>query len=582
MLERQTIPSAIPRLSSTAHSARSLRPSAIRVRQRTDSLATSEIRSPIISKNFPFGRRWRNREMQTKLESVAGNCAAVVRVMNRSAANRTMIVAVAAWAAISGTPVAFAQVVQRSEAIASSDVLSQISMFSYRDGRKSDLFLRGTPIAANAQGTARVDYQNGNAQVSAKVKSLPKPASLGPYTTYVLWAVTPDGRASNMGVLAGADGGKGEMDTQYGASQFALIVTAEPHFAVTVPSTMIALYNVADDVEGAAESKVTTLTERADYSNLTGIAIDKTTPVEVVQARYSLAIAKRAGADRFATQSYTTATVKLAAAETALKGDSSQRKTAPGLAREAVTAGEDARRAGMLASAAAATEAQRQAAADAADQTAREVAAATEAQRETTANAANDASRAAAAASAQATVVAAAVAAEATVVAAQAAAASTVAATDAEHQKSATEAAVAARRDLLARLNAALPTRDSDRGLISEIGGVQFATGTADINGSARENLAKFSGIVASYPGLRFNVEGHTDSTGSVVTNQELSMHRAMTVRDYLVAHGVPASSIDVVGFGASTPLADNSTADGRARNRRVEIVLSGGLLAAR
>ena len=194
------------------------------------------------------------------------------------------------------------------------------------------------------------------------MKDLPKPSSLGPYTTYVLWALTPDGRASNQGVLAGAEGGKGEMDTQYGASQFALIVTAEPHFAVTVPSTMVALYNVADNVEGAAESKVTTLTERADYSNLTGIAIDKTTPVEIVQARYAVAIAKSAGADRFATQSFATATQKLSAAETALKSkSSSQRKTAPALAREAVTAGEDARRAGMLASAAAATEAESQA-----------------------------------------------------------------------------------------------------------------------------------------------------------------------------------------------------------------------------
>ena len=503
--------------------------------------------------------------MKTKFENVTGTGTAVLRVMKRIATNRTMIVAVAAWAAIGATPVAtFAQGVQRSEAIASSDVLGQISMFSYRDGRKSDLFLHGTPIAENAQGTARVEYQKGNAQISAKVKNLPKPASLGPYTTYVLWAVTPDGRASNMGVLAGAEGGKGEMNTQYSASQFALIVTAEPHFAVSVPSTMIALYNVADNVEGAGASKVTTLTERADYSNLTGIAIDKTTPVEVVQARYAVAIAKSVGADRFAAQSYTTATLKLAAAESALKGDKSQRKTAPGLAREAVTAGEDARRAGMLASAAAATEAQRQAAADAA----------------------NEASREAASASAQATVAAAAASAQATVVAAQTAAASTLAATqlatEAEHQKSAGEAAVAARRDLLGRLNAALPTRESDRGLISEIGGVQFATGDADLNGSGRENLAKFSGIVASYPGLRFNIEGHTDSTGSVATNKELSMQRAMTVRTYLIAHGVPASSIDVAGLGSSTPVADNTTADGRTRNRRVEIVLSGGLIAAR
>jgi outer membrane protein OmpA-like peptidoglycan-associated protein len=457
---------------------------------------------------------------------------------------RTAIVAIAAGAAIGATVATFAQGVERSEAIASSDVLSQISMFSYRAGPKSDLFFRGTPIAATAEGQVQVEYQDGNAEIQAKVEKLPEPASLGPYTTYVLWAITPDGRATNQGVLAGIKGGDGELDTQYGASQFALIVTAEPHFAVSVPSTMIALYNVDDDVKGT-ESKVTTLTERADYSNLSRIAVDKTTPLEVVQARYAVAIAKNAGADRFAMPSYAAATEKLGAAEKALLGKNSQRKTAPGLAREAVTAGEDARRAGMLASAEAATEARRQA----------------------TANAANDAAAVAARAAAQA--------ADASKQAA------TQLATDAERERSARQAAAAARADLLARLNQALPTRESDRGLISEIGGVQFATGTAIIDTEARENLARFSGVVASYPTLKFNVEGHTDSTGSVATNTELSMQRAITVRDYLIGQGVPASSIDVAGFASNNPLADNATAAGRTRNRRVEIVLSGGPLAA-
>src|SRR6478752_8653912 len=281
--------------------------------------------------------------MKTIFKDVFCTDARAVGIVKRMRTNRAVILTAAAWAALGFAPAATqAQGVERSEDIASSGVLSQISMFGYRDGHKSDLFLRGTPIAENAHASARVEYQKGNAQISAKVKSLPKPASLGPYTTFVLWALTPDGRASNMGVLAGAEGGKGEVNTQYNASQFALIVTAEPHFAVSVPSTMIALYNVADNVEGAAESKVTTLTERADYSNLTRIAIDKTNPVEVVQGRYAVAIAKSAGADRFATKSYETAAQKLAAAETALTGkSSSQRKTAPGLAREAVIAGED-------------------------------------------------------------------------------------------------------------------------------------------------------------------------------------------------------------------------------------------------
>jgi outer membrane protein OmpA-like peptidoglycan-associated protein len=86
---------------------------------------------------------------------------------------------------------------------------------------------------------------------------------------------------------------------------------------------------------------------------------------------------------------------------------------------------------------------------------------------------------------------------------------------------------------------------------------------------------------VASYPELRFTIEGHTDNVGSDATNSELSLRRALSVRDYLIGLGVAASRIDVDGYGPSRPVADNSTADGRARNRRVEIVISGGMLTA-
>jgi outer membrane protein OmpA-like peptidoglycan-associated protein len=484
--------------------------------------------------------------------------------------NRKIFVVLGACALVGATSVTSAQSLQQAPAIASSDVLSQISMFSYREGPKSELFLRSTPIAETAEGKARVEYQDGNAEISAKVEKLPKPESLGPYTVYVLWALTPDGRAVNQGVLAGPEGGRGEIKTQYGASQFALIVTAEPHFAVTVPSSMVALYNVADDVKGK-ESKIATLTERADYSNVARIAIDdRTNPPEIVQARYAVAIADAAGAERFAPRDYAKANEKLAAAQSALGGNRRERKTAPGLAREAVVAGEDARRAAMLASAAATTETERLAAASEATATAN--------------RAASVASEAASRAASAATETASRAASAATETASRAADAATEAATvasrvalDAERQRSAT----AARNDLLDRLRSALPTHESDRGLISEIGGVQFATGRAEINAPARENLSRFAGIVASYPDLRFNVEGHTDSTGSSVTNDALSLQRAMTVRDYLIGEGVAASSIDVAGLGSSMPIAGNSRAEDRARNRRVEIVLSGGPLAA-
>ena len=432
--------------------------------------------------------------------------------------NRPAVLVLFGCVVISGSAPALAQT-RAAQAIASSEVLSQISMFSYREGKKSSLNFRGTPIAANALGKADVQYEDGNAEISARLDDLPEPGTLGPYTTYVLWAVTPDGRAVSQGVVGGYEGGKGEIETEYGASQFALIVTAEPHFAVSAPSTMIALYNVADEVEGT-ESKVTSLTERFDYSALRPIVIDEeTSPAAIVQARYAVAIADSVGAKQYAPESYAAAAQKLGAAETAASAKkSSERKAAADFAREAVIASEDARRAAMVGAAAASAEAERRAAA--------------------------------------------------------------AAAAEAERVRSAAENAAKLRLELLGRLDAALPTRVTERGLVSEIGGVQFAAGTAELSGPAREALARFSGIVASYPGLRFNVEGHTDNTGGATANQELSLRRAIAVRDYLISQSVAASTIDVAGLGSSRPVADNATGDGRARNRRVEIVVSGGPLA--
>ena len=434
----------------------------------------------------------------------------------------------------------FAQAPERREPIASSSALSQISMYTYKDGPTSKLEFRPTPLVKDGRGEGEVEYENGNARIEVSVRDLPPPPKLGPYTTYILWALTPDGRATNQGVLGGIEGGKGKLETRYPAPQFALIVTAEPHFAVSAPSDMIVLYNVDEKLKGR-ETKVTTLNERADYSKLTSITESKEHPAELIAAEYSIAIAGAAGADKYAPTQYSAAAQKLSAAETALKGKGSDRRQAPMLAREAVLAGEDARREAM----------QGKVAADAAAERAR-IEQEAEAER---ARVEHEGALAAERAAQEAAQAGAAV--------------------------GAAQANAAARQDLVARLNQALPTEETDRGLVSQVGGVQFATGTANLSASARESLARFAGIVASYPDLKFKIEGHTDSTGSDQTNQELSTKRAIAVRDYLIGQKVPASSIDAEGLASSHPIADNSTAEGRARNRRVEIVITGGPLTA-
>jgi outer membrane protein OmpA-like peptidoglycan-associated protein len=138
------------------------------------------------------------------------------------------------------------------------------------------------------------------------------------------------------------------------------------------------------------------------------------------------------------------------------------------------------------------------------------------------------------------------------------------------------------RARLLEQFNRVLETRDTARGLVVNMGDVLFDTGKADLRSPAREALAKLSGIVLNYPQLRLDIEGHTDSTGSDELNQRLSEQRAESVRSYLQMQGVNASQLSARGFGKSMPVADNSTAAGRQKNRRVEIVVSGEVIGSK
>jgi outer membrane protein OmpA-like peptidoglycan-associated protein len=423
-----------------------------------------------------------------------------------------------------------AQQVERDTQVLSQELSGRLDGFSYQEGPTSTLEFRGTPLALGAEGEADVQYKDGRSLIEIEVEKLPAPGHLGPFATYVLWAVTADGNVNNLGAIAVSDG-KGELEATTPLTQFALIVTAEPHFAVSAPSRAIVLQNLAKKVRGQ-KFNVTGLKERIDYTELAPQAhADKEdVPQDLVQARYAVAIAEDSNAERYAPQDYQRATGLLAQAEKAQADKGySVRKQAPQLARAAVQVAEDARRRAVLAAAA-------------------------EKSREQ--------------ASQQAAAAAAAEAEEGTRRAALAA------------EQSAAEAMKAARADLVARLNRVLPTRETDRGIVAEISGVQFATGKATLNTEAREALSRFSGIVGVYPSMKFRVEGHTDSTGSAATNRDLSFARANTVRDYLVTQGVESGRIDVQGLGPDRPVASNDTSEGRARNRRVEIILIGDPVA--
>jgi len=446
---------------------------------------------------------------------------------------------------------AAAQQLERDVQVMSADVEGRLEGFSYQEGPVSRLEFYGSSLALKAAGDAKVEFQDGRASVDVSVMNLPDPWTFGPFSTYVLWAVTADGRANNIGSIE-LRNGRGLLETTTPLSQFALVVSAEPHFAVTAPSKYVVLRNLGKYVRGQ-KVMIPGLTERIDYANLTPRPIDPRSkvPLDLIQARYALDIARGAEADKYASGEFAKAEGLLAKAEAAQASKKySIRKIAALIAREAVQSGEDARRRSILgrqeadAAALAAEEARkRDEAAAAARRDAEEKA------RIEALAAAEDAKRRQALAAEQAA------------------------------REAAAEAQRQARADLTARLNRALPTRQTERGIVAEIAGVQFATGAADLRPEAREALARFAGIIGVYPSIRVKVEGHTDSTGSYETNQKLSLARAAVVRDYLAAQGVDAAHIEVEGLGPDQPVADNATAEGRARNRRVEIILTGDLL---
>ena len=132
------------------------------------------------------------------------------------------------------------------------------------------------------------------------------------------------------------------------------------------------------------------------------------------------------------------------------------------------------------------------------------------------------------------------------------------------------------------QLNAVLETRDTPRGLVVTMADVLFDVGKYNLRPEARERLARLSGIISSHPGLNLRVEGYTDSTGSDEFNQKLSEQRAAETRSFLIVQGLDERTITAQGLGKANPIADNSTAEGRQRNRRVEIIVSGEIIGAK
>jgi outer membrane protein OmpA-like peptidoglycan-associated protein len=462
---------------------------------------------------------------------------------------------------------------------------------NYRNrGGSTMVDFRGTDLLPGVDGHAKVDSKNGRMTINVELKHLPQ-ASLfgGQFLTYVLWAITPEGRAVNLGEVVPGDNGKDKLMVTTDLQAFGLIVTAEPYYAVTYPSNKVVAENILRDSTKGFEEPIDAkfdVLEGGQYTidvpgeQLPSSQASLDVPLDLLEARNAVVIAKAAGAQQYAPDSLTKAEDMLQRAE-----DYYQRRqgiTPIGTAaRGATQMAEDARVLTLRREREAKIEADRraheeaEAAAKIAAVEAQQQAAQAQAQANEDARRRADAERAEADALAQQQQAAAQQA-----QAQAAAAAAQQAANQAEQQRQeAVRQKEEMRQRLLAQLNQVLQTRDSARGLIVSMPDVLFAFNQHTLKPEARERLARISGIVLAYPDLKLEIDGYTDAIGSDDYNQTLSDKRAEAVRDYLVNSGVSMNNVVARGLGKSDPVADNSTAAGRQLNRRVEMIVSGDVI---
>jgi outer membrane protein OmpA-like peptidoglycan-associated protein len=509
---------------------------------------------------------------------------------------------------VSSTPIFRVTVVSRSV---------QAVNYRHRSGA-TKLDFAGTDLMPSANGEAKVNSKRGSIEIEAEFGNLERPTTFGnEYLTYVLWAISPEGRAVNVGEVLVGDNHRSKVNVTTDLQAFALIVTAEPYYAVRQPSNAVVLENVVrDDTRGTTEAVNAKyeLMERGGYIptgyKFDPVVLNARLPLEFFEARNALRIAQSEGAEQYANDSYQHAVQLMNNADEYATSRHIDGKRLIAVSREAVQTSEDAREIAVkkLEEMRLANERQDSADAQAKSQgqaddamrqrdqaqsdTANALAARTQAESDmqnaqaAKAQAESDAGKARAdAADAQSATAQA----KSDMADSQASSANAVSAAQADAEQSrlaaqqAQQAAQQAETDkaamrtrLSVQLNAILQTRDSARGLIVSMSDVLFDTGKYSLKPGAREKLAKVAGILLAYPGLDIAVGGYTDNVGGDEMNQTLSENRAGSVRDYLVQQGVLTNSVSARGFGNTSPVATNDNSSGRQQNRRVELLVSG------
>ncbi|MGA7524710.1 MAG: OmpA family protein [Acidobacteriaceae bacterium] len=437
---------------------------------------------------------------------------------------------------------------------------------------------RGTELLPQAKGSAEVNSLNGRTQIKLHVEGLIPANSFGvEYLTYVLWAITPEGRPINLGEILWGRNGKADTTVTTNLQSFGMILTAEPYFAVTMPSDVVVMQNFVlnDKTTGVLETVNAhyNLLPRGVYAQTDGrhsvlhpITRNDRSPLDLYEAINAVQIADAEGAEQYAPDSMASAKQDLYNAQQ-MDIHQKEMKQEITYAREAVQTAEDSRILTIRKK-----QADEQAAQRAAEEAAKKQAQASALAAEAAHQQQQQAEQQAAAAQLQQQQ------AEAAAATAQAEQAKAQAAQQAAEQAmaQARQQAEQMREKLREQLNQVLNTQESARGLIVNMSDVLFAFNKFDLKTDAQIKLAKVSGILLTYPNLKLQVEGYTDNVGSPQYNQQLSEKRAMAVQSFLISQGVAPGNISSNGLGEADPVADNSTSAGRAKNRRVELVVSG------
>ncbi len=533
---------------------------------------------------------------------------------------------------LAGASTALAQRSYEQPAVVTIRISRTIKSVTYRpNSGQTTIGLQGTALIPRAEGRLRVQNKQGVTYIEGEISKL-EPATKfgGPYLTYVLWAITPEGSVNNLGeVLVSGDRAKIRASTNQ--QSFGLVVTAEPYFAISMPSEMVVAENtILPETLGkieAVDAKYELL-ERGKYESgvFEAFGIDPKLPLEIYQARNAARIGQWLGVDKYAIESWAKAQIELKNAEGYQSRKGNNRKSVQMTARDAVQIFEDARVIGLKrmdeerlanerraaqerqARARAETEAETQRRKEEEEARKREEEARKRAELEREVESARreraeaEKLKAELATAQESQRRAEAEAARARAVAEQelsrksaeesrrreeeAKKSAEMSRLAAEQSRLAAEQSAREKSELRARLlqqfNAVLDTRDTERGLVVNMGDVLFDTGSFTLRQLAREKLARLSGIVLNYPGLKLEAEGHTDNVGGEAFNRKLSEQRAGAVRDYLLSQGIPADQITSSGKAFSMPVADNKTAAGRQQNRRVELIVSGEVIGTR